>query len=99
MDEQMNKKVEELIKREDFIEKLSQISTKDEVKKLFAEENVSLSEKELDFLHSTILKKELPDEALENVAGGIGILTMFGIASTVISLAGTVIGFFKKGKK
>lgn len=77
--EEKQVKLEELMKDKAFVDAIFSKETSEEVQKLFAEKGVELTMEEVEGLAAAILQAapegngELSENALDSVAGGIGI--------------------------
>ncbi len=70
-------KINQVIRNEEFVKQLESMESVDEVKKLFASNNVELTDDELNEFFGSPLEESKGDELnetdLDNVAGGIGL--------------------------
>lgn len=98
------KEIETLLKNPDFLIKLINSESLDFARKLFEKENVFVTDEELKFIFDFIgdivnLNKEgkLSDDSLENISGGVGVITFVVIASLVgVGAVGYGTGHLKK---
>ncbi|MCM1321183.1 MAG: hypothetical protein NC041_04665 [Bacteroides sp.] len=94
----MNDQIKKLVNDEAFVEKLSGLSSKAEIHQAFAEKNMQLTDDEVDFIYKTIITHELPDDALENVAGGSLGSAILNITDGVIEIGTAIFKFFSNRK-
>ncbi len=71
----MDKKIIEKLNNKEFVRKIINFETKEEVKKAFADEGVEVTEKDIDDLGEMIVNmvskiSEMPEEELDKVSGG-----------------------------
>ncbi|MCM1321184.1 MAG: Nif11-like leader peptide family RiPP precursor [Bacteroides sp.] len=66
----MEKDIEKLAEDQEFLKKISSLTSKEDIKNAFAEKGVNIADNELDIFYKMLTSKELPDEVLENVSGG-----------------------------
>ena len=86
-------KIEELVKNEEFVKKIAQVETDEEVRKLFKEEEIDLTDEELnEFVNGWNAKiedgdNELTEDSLSAVSGGsvlAGLAIMAGGAALLV---------------
>ena len=93
-----NQKLTKLFESEQFKEEASKIQTAEELQSLFAEHGVDLTMEEVIDLCAAIAAQmgeaELSEEDLENVAGGIGLVTVGLICLGVGCIGGLAVGIY-----
>ncbi len=89
----MDKKIIEKLNNKEFARKIINMSTKEEVKKAFADEGIEISEDEINNLGEMIVNmiskiSEMPEDELEKVSGG-------NLGNAIAFLPGTAYAFVK----
>lgn len=92
----MNKKILEKLKDKEFLEKIFSLKTKEEIMKAFSQENIEVTDAEIEQLGNLIAQtvsklSDMPESELEKVSGGgvaddIAYLTE-GLASIILAPA------------
>lgn len=77
--EETVKKIDELYENEQFRTKAASCETVEEIIAVFKEEGVEITEKDFAAVENYNAKSELNADELDNVAGGVGLLTCLAV--------------------